>query len=61
MDQKEILKFCLEKGLLVDKDVLNLFSESKDFESVKMIIERIKSQTHEKIITKSFFTRTLKK
>lgn len=61
MDPKEILKFCIEKGLLMDKDVLSLFSESKDMESVKMIIERIKSQTREKIITKELFSKNLEK
>ena len=34
MDSKEILKFCLEQGLLVDKDVLGLFSDSNDLASV---------------------------
>jgi DNA polymerase II small subunit len=61
MDPKEILKFCIEKGLLMDKDVLSLFSESKDIDSVKMIIERIKSQTREKIITKELFNKNLEK
>ncbi len=61
MDPKEILKFCFERGLLVDKDVLSLFSESKDAASVKMIIERIKSQTHEKIITRELFNKNIEK
>lgn len=61
MDPKEILKFCLERGLLVDKDVLSLFSESKDFESVKFIIEKIKSQTSEKVITRELFSKNLEK
>jgi len=51
MDSKEILKFCLEKGLLVDREVLNLFSESKDFESAKFLIERFSASTRQKIIT----------
>jgi len=55
MEPKEILKFCLEQGLLVDKDVLGLFSESKDIDSVKLMIERIKNQTQQKIITKELF------
>jgi len=32
---KEILNFCLEKGFLVDNDLLELFSETSDIESVK--------------------------
>jgi len=57
MDPQQILKFCLERGLLVDKDVLSLFSESQDFESVKMVIEKIKSHTQQKIITKELFSK----
>ena len=30
MDAKEILKFCVEKGLLLDPEVLGLFSETAD-------------------------------
>lgn len=55
MDTKKILKFCLEKGLLLDKNALDLFSETCDTESVKLIIEKIKSSTKQKIITKNIF------
>lgn len=55
MDAKQILKFCLEKGLLVDKDVLNLFNETTDVESVKLIIEKIKNCTNQNVITKNVF------
>ena len=51
----EILKFCLEKGLLVDKEVLDLFSETSDVESVKLIIEKIKTTTKNNVITKHVF------
>ncbi|MEX2016902.1 MAG: metallophosphoesterase [Candidatus Pacearchaeota archaeon] len=61
MEPKEILKFCLEQGLLVDKDVLGLFSESSDTDSVKLIIERIKNQTQQKIITKELFIKNSEK
>ncbi len=54
MNTKEILEFCLKKGFLLDKEVLNLFSES-DLESVKLIIEKIKNYTGERIITKRIF------
>jgi len=56
MDTKQILKFCLEKGLLVDKDVLNLFNETSDTESIKLIIEKIKSCTKQNVITRSIFS-----
>lgn len=55
MNPKEILKFCLEKGLLLDKEVLNLFSETTDTESVKLIIEKLKNHTQKRIITKEIF------
>jgi DNA polymerase II small subunit len=55
MDTKKILKFCLENGLLLDKDALDLFSETCNTESVKLIIEKIKSSTKQKIITKNIF------
>lgn len=52
---KKILNFCLENGLLVDKDVLELFNDESDFESVKIIIEKIKSKTNQNMITKNIF------
>ncbi len=52
---KQILQFCLENGLLVDKEVLDLFDDESDFESVKIIIEKIKNKTHQNIITKNLF------
>jgi len=55
MGHKEILQFCLEKGLLVDKDVLELFDDESDFESVKIMIEEIKNKTHQNMITKNLF------
>ncbi len=56
MNTDEILKFCRENGLLLDAEVLRLFSETPDFESVKMIIEKIKNYTPQRIITKNVFT-----
>lgn len=55
MNTNEILKFCLENGLLLDAEVLKLFSETSDFESVKMIIEKIKNYVPQRIITKNVF------
>lgn len=52
---KEILKFCMEKGFLVDNDLLELFNETSDIESVKLIIERVKSYSKQNVLTKSFF------
>ncbi|MCK4647345.1 metallophosphoesterase [Candidatus Pacearchaeota archaeon] len=55
MESKEILEFCLQKGLLLDKEVLNLFSETRDVESVKLIIEKIRNHTQKRIITRNLF------
>lgn len=55
MDSKEVLRFCLEKGLLLDGELLKLLSETSDTESAKLIIESIKNKTTQKIITKEIF------
>jgi len=55
VNSQEILKFCIEKGLLLDKDVLNLLSQELDIESAKIILEKIKSFTGKNIITKHIF------
>ncbi len=55
MDTREILKFCLEKGLLIDKEILNLFS-STDSESAKFVIEGIKTYTNQRVITKNIIS-----
>jgi DNA polymerase II small subunit len=60
MDQKEILNFCLEQGILLDKEVLNLISEATDFDAARLMIERIKEDTHQKVITKKVFTESIK-
>jgi len=55
MDQKKILEFCLKNGVLLDKEALGLLGGIKDLELIKLIIEKIYSQTHQKIVTKDFF------
>jgi DNA polymerase II small subunit len=55
MVSNEILRFCVQKGLLVDNDLLNLFSETDDIESVKLVIEKIKNHTQKRVITKNLF------
>jgi len=61
MDTQEILRFCLERGFLLDKEVLALFDETNDVESVKLIIERIKDSTNQRIITKNLFNQNKEK
>lgn len=55
MDAKEILNFCLENGLLIDNEVLNLFTGNTDVESAKFILEKVKTHTNQRIITKNVF------
>ena len=55
MDTKEVLAFCLRQGLLIDKETLNLISETTDIDSAKLIIEKIKEHTNSRIITKNIF------
>jgi DNA polymerase II small subunit len=50
--ENEILRFCFERGLLVDKDILELFKE-EDINFVKIFIEKVKNTTHQNVITKS--------
>lgn len=54
MNPREILEFCLKKGFLLDREVLELLSGS-DLESVKLIVEKIKDYTEERVITKKIF------
>ena len=55
MISKEILNFCIEKGFLIDNEVLSLFKDTEDIETVKLIIGRIKDHTQKRILTKEIF------
>ncbi|MFH1365470.1 MAG: metallophosphoesterase [archaeon] len=58
MDHKEILKYCIGKGLLLDQEVLKIFDEASiDSESVKIILEKIKTRTNQRILTKDFLSK----
>jgi len=52
---KDLLKFCVEKGFLLDEEVLKLLSETEDLELAKLIIESVKNTTQKKIITREIF------
>lgn len=56
MNSKEILSFCLNKGILLDKELLNLFSETEDVDSVKLFIEKVGLHTKKKFLTKEVFS-----
>jgi len=53
--QKEILKFCMEKGFLVDNELLELFNETSDIDSIKLIIEKVKNTTNQNVLTRNLF------
>jgi len=61
MNPNELLKFCLERGLLLDKELLGMFSEALDIESAKLVLEKIKSYTNKRVITKSVFNENFEK
>lgn len=61
MNTQEILHFCFEKGILIDKEVLNLFEDTNDVRSAKLILETIKQHTQKKIITKNVFSENREK
>ena len=55
MDPKEISKFCIQNGILVDQEILKIISENSDIEFAKLIIRNIKNKTSEKVITRQLF------
>lgn len=57
----EIVKYCMERGLLVDKEILEIFSQSLDVESAKFVIEKIKNSTHQNMITRNVFNNNKEK
>jgi DNA polymerase II small subunit len=58
--ENEILRFCFERGLLVDKDILELFKE-EDINFVKIFIDKIKNTTHQNVITRSILVNNKEK
>lgn len=60
-DNKNILKFCMEKGFLLDKEMLSLLSDL-DENTVRHIIDRIASLgVNERVITKNVFSNNFEK
>ncbi|MCA9487447.1 MAG: metallophosphoesterase [Nanoarchaeota archaeon] len=52
MEKEKILKFCFEKNLLLDKDLLEIFSSISNFEDIRLVLEKLKNQTNKRFITK---------
>lgn len=53
--KRELLGFCAEKGILLDKKILEVFEKIGDIDIAKNLIERVNYQYNQKIITTSFF------
>jgi DNA polymerase II small subunit len=59
--EKTILKICLERGFLLDKEMLELFS-SLDEESAKSLLEKLKEiKFQERVITKASLSKNYEK
>jgi DNA polymerase II small subunit len=59
--KKEILKLCMEKGFLLDKEMLELLS-SLDEPTARKLIENLEGlKIQEKVITKTVFSKNLEK
>ena len=52
MEKKEILNFCIERKILLDNDLLNIFSEINNLEAIKFVIDNLKGIANTKFITK---------
>ncbi|MFA6023066.1 MAG: hypothetical protein WC781_03185 [Candidatus Pacearchaeota archaeon] len=52
---QEMLQFCIQKGVLLDKQVFKSLENLDNLVLVKNLIERIEYQYKQKVITKSFF------
>lgn len=50
-----MLEFCRQRGILIDRNILELLGDLEDLEIAKNLIERIEYQYKQKIITKTFF------
>lgn len=59
--ERENLKFFLEKGFLLDKEMLSFFSQLQDRETADKILEKIKTISNERILTKSLIDKNLGK
>lgn len=55
MESKDILKYCIDQGMLIEPEVLSIFKETGDGDTVKLIIEKLKNRTHKRVITKTLF------
>lgn len=59
--RKELVKLCMQKGFLLDKEVLELLSLLDEQKSKKILDFFLSLNLNEKVITKAFFGRNLNK
>ena len=59
--KKKILDFCVKRGLLLDKEVLNLVEKIGDISLAENLLKKIEEECEERIITKSFFVKNIMK
>jgi len=59
--KENILKLFIEKGFLLDKDILDFLSELKDEDVANEILNKIALISHEKLITKTLVDNNLEK
>ncbi len=52
---QEMLSFCMEKGILLDKGVVNGIESIENLDIARNLLERIEASFKERIITKTFF------
>ncbi len=52
---KELLDFCVEKGILIDRQILDILESLNNDGTAKNLVERINYRYKQKILTKSFF------
>jgi len=57
--EQEILKFFMKKGFLLDNEMLGFFNQIQDKIIADKILEKIKSSSSERIITKSLVNKNL--
>ncbi|MFH1308043.1 MAG: metallophosphoesterase [archaeon] len=55
----QILKFCMERGILLDQDAYKLLENLGDEKAIKQIIDQISIISKEKIISKNFFAKNV--
>ncbi len=59
MNSQNVLKFCMEKGFLVEPGILNLFEDLDDPEDMKWILERIGCYSRSRIINKNILLKNV--